>query len=243
MIWLSPTSFKSPRGASRLAVAALSLTLLISTIQAATVSGAVSIPGRKDSSGVVVYAIPANGAAPLAPSKHAVMLQKNKTFSPHLLPIVVGTMVDFPNADPIFHNAFSSFNGQIFDLSLYPPGTSRSVRFARPGVVRVFCNIHPTMSAVILVLNTDYFAQSARDGSFTLAMPPGDYTLSFFHERSTEKTLAALSQKISLPAEGLKLAPVEVSEAGFIPVPHKNKYGKDYPPPPDDQIVYPGVRN
>ncbi len=80
------------------------------------------------------------------------MLQKNKMFTPHILPIVAGTAVDFPNSDPIFHNAFSSYDGQIFDVGLYPPGSSKSVRFGRPGVVRVFCNIHPAMSAIILVL-------------------------------------------------------------------------------------------
>ena len=229
--------------APRIVLACLLFSLFAGTGGAATVEGTVSIPGRKDFSGVVIYAVPASGAAPAVPSKHAVMLQKGKMFLPHVLPVVTGTTVDFPNADPIFHNAFSSFNGQIFDVGLYPPGTSRSVRFARPGVVRVFCNIHSTMSAVILVLNTDYFSQSAKDGAFSLNLPPGDYTLSFFHERSTEKTLAALSQKISVPEAGLKLPAIEVSEAGFIPVPHKNKFGKDYPPAADDQIVYPGVRN
>ena len=94
------------------------------------------------------------------------MLQKGKMFTPHILPIMTGTTVDFPNSDPIFHNAFSSYNGQIFDVGLYPPGTSKSVRFTRPGVVRVFCNIHPTMSAIILVLEHALFradgAETAR---------------------------------------------------------------------------------
>ena len=73
----------------------------------------------------------------------AEMIQKGKTFSPHVLAVTLGTVVDFPNYDPIFHNAFSNYDGQIFDIGLYPPGTTRSIAFRREGVVRVFCNIHP----------------------------------------------------------------------------------------------------
>ena len=198
---------------------------------------------KKDFSGVIVSVEPVNSKPPDAPPKHAAMLQKNKTFIPHILPVVTGTIVDFPNADPIFHNAFSSYSGQIFDVGLYPPGTSRSVRFARPGVVRVFCNIHPTMSSIILVLNTEYFTATAKDGSFELNVPPGEYELNVFHERATEQTLAGLSRRIVVTDQALRLPDIEISEAGYLLAPHKNKYGKDYVPPPDDQIVYPGVRN
>jgi len=221
------------------------------TLSAATISGSVTLKDSRsaavlkhqDFSGVVVYAEPVNAEPVKPPTTHAVMLQKNKMFTPHVLPIITGTTVDFPNADPIFHNAFSSFNGQIFDVGLYPPGSSKSVRFSRPGIVRVFCNIHPNMSAMILVLDTEYFTKSAKDGSFELKVPPGEYTLRLFHERATEQTLAALSRKVIVTEEGVKLPPIDVSEAGYLLVPHKNKYGKEYAPPPDDQIVYPGVRN
>ena len=93
------------------------------------------------------------------------MLQKNKTFTPHVLAITVGTMVDFPNRDFIFHNAFSNYNGETFDIGLYPPRTTKSIAFTRDGVVRVFCNIHPTMSAVIVVLKSPYFAVSDQNGA------------------------------------------------------------------------------
>jgi plastocyanin len=198
---------------------------------------------KKDFSGVIISVEAVNSRPPEAPAKHAVMLQKNKMFTPHILPVVTGTIVDFPNADPIFHNAFSSYSGQIFDVGLYPPGTSRSVRFSRPGQVRVFCNIHPTMSAIILVLNTEYFTATAKDGSFELNVPPGEYELKVFHERATEQTLAALSRRILVGDQPLHLPDIEVSEDGYLLAPHKNKYGKDYVPPPDDQTVYPGVRN
>lgn len=198
---------------------------------------------KKDFSGVIVSAERVNSPAPEVPARHTVMLQKNKMFTPHVLPVVTGTVVDFPNADPIFHNAFSSYNGQIFDVGLYPPGTSKSVRFARPGVVRVFCNIHPAMSSIILVLNTEFFTTTAKDGSFELNVPPGEYEVKVFHERATEQMLSGLWRRVVVTEQPLRIPPIDVSEGGYLLAPHKNKYGKDYVAPADDQIVYPGVRN
>ena len=126
-----------------------------------------------DYSGVVVSLKSAPGSpATAVQGTRATILQKDKTFSPHVLAIPVGSLVDFPNADPIFHNAFSSYSGQVFDVGLYPPGTSRSVRFTREGVVRVFCNIHSSMSAMIVVLATPYYATTRKDGSFEIAGVP-----------------------------------------------------------------------
>lgn len=205
-------------------------------------SRAEAVVKRKDYSGIVVSLRPLGGPLP-PPAGRTVMNQKNKTFLPHVLPVTMGVTVDFPNFDPIFHNAFSSYNGQIFDVGLYPPGTSRAVRFSKPGVVRVFCNIHPTMSAVILVLPTPYFTTTGRDGSFRIDVPPGSYEVNVFHERATEQTLQGLSQRVLVTEEGLQVPPIAVSEAGFLSVPHKNKYNKEYGPPSDDKIIYPGVRN
>jgi len=171
------------------------------------------------------------------------MEQKGKMFTPHVLPIMAGTTVDFPNFDPIFHSAFSSYSGQIFDVGLYPPGTSRSVRFTRPGVVRVFCNIHPAMSAIILVLDTPWFVSTTKNGSFEINVPPGEYDLSIFHERATDEELSGLSRRIIVSEPALRIPPVTVSEAGYLVAPHKNKYGRDYPPSPDDQVFYPGARH
>jgi hypothetical protein len=177
------------------------------------------------------------------PSSHAVMTQKNKEFSPHVLAIGVGGSVDFPNLDPIFHNAFSGYNGQIFDVGLYPPGSTRVVRFQREGIVRVFCNIHSSMSAVIAVLATPYYAVTQKDGSFSIAaVPAGEYRLHLFHERATEVTLEALDRRVTIPSDGAMLPPIAISEAGYLPIPHHDKHGHAYPPE-SSGAPYPGKGN
>jgi len=227
------------------------LLLLISLpLAAASVTGKVILRDSKDStvskkmdySGVVVWLDPAGGVPPLSPaSAHARMVQKNKTFTPHVLAVRVGATVDFPNFDPIFHNAFSNYDGKVFDVGLYRPGSSRSVTFRRPGIVRVFCNIHAAMSAVIVVLNTPYFASSRKDGVFELpAVPPGEYWLRIFHERATQATLDAAARRIVVTAEPLALPAIPISESGYLAIPHKNKFGHDYAEDPDDS-AYPAV--
>ena len=210
-----------------------------------TVNGKVSLTDSKtkDFSGVVIWLEPVAGPAALPRSTaRAQILQKNKTFSPHILVVTTGTTVDFPNNDPIFHNAFSNFEGKVFDIGLYPPGTSKSVRLDRPGVVRVFCNIHPTMSAVIVVLSTPYFATSRKDGRFQIAnVPPGEYTLHVMHERATPATLDALTRRVTVHEAAVTIPALSISESGYLPLPHKNKYGKDYPPVTEDSF-YPGAR-
>lgn len=204
----------------------------------ATVTGQVMVVakqegrGLSDSQKTVVWLSPRDQSASVAPSSmHARMLQKNKHFEPHILPVEVGTQVDFPNLDPIFHNAFSSFDGQVFDIGLYPPGSSRSIHFRREGLVRVFCNIHPAMSAVIVVLATPYFAVTERNGRYTLQnVPDGEYKLHFFYERATPETLDAITRTVTVASSVTDLGEVKISEAGYIPTPHKNKYGHDYPP-------------
>jgi plastocyanin len=222
----------------------------------ATLSGTVvlrdsrvdTVNKQKDYSGVVVSAQPVSaqpldGRLPPSSAAHAIMLQKGKMFTPHILPVMTGTTVDFPNSDPIFHNAFSSYSGQIFDVGLYPPGTSRAVRFTRRGVIRVFCNIHPSMSAIILVLSAPYFVKTAKDGSFEMNVPAGEYELSVFHERATEQELAGLIRRVVVSEPATRVPPITVSEAGYLVAPHKNKYGHDYPPSSEDQVFYPGMRN
>lgn len=170
------------------------------------------------------------------------MLQKNKTFEPHILAAPVGSSIDFPNLDPIFHNAFSNYDGQIFDLGLYAPMSSRSVAFRRPGVVRVFCNIHSSMSAVIVVIKSPYYAVSDEEGKFTIRdVPAGAYRVVIYHERATEQTLAAIIRRIDVDDSTKDLGALRISESGYLPIPHLNKYGKSYPSQTESGS-YPGAR-
>jgi plastocyanin len=232
---------------SRICFSALIAVRLI----AGPVSGTVELrdsrdPGvrkQKDYSGVVVWLEPAvaNNSAGLK-SRRARMVQKDKTFTPHVLAVLVGTTVDFPNFDPIFHNAFSNYNGQLFDVGLYPPGASRSIRFGRPGIVRVFCNIHANMSAIIAVLDTPWFAVSDKSGNYTIAdVPSGDYYVHVFHERATAVTLDGLTKRVTVRTEPVSMPPLPVSESGYLAIPHRNKFDRDYPPASDGG-VYPAVR-
>src|SRR5579871_2374237 len=221
---------------------------IVASSNAAAISGAIelrdsrlaAVSRQKDFSGVVISAKAVNGAPSSPPGAHAVMLQKGKMFTPHVLPVATGTIVDFPNADPIFHNAFSSYDGQIFDVGLYPPGTSRSVAFRREGTVRIFCNIHPAMSAVIVVVKSPYFTVSEKNGEFTIPnIPSGSYRLRVFHERATQQTLDALTRTVEVSSD-LEAGRIAVSESGYLLLPHKNKYGKDYPP--SEGGTYSGVK-
>ena len=111
------------------------------------------------------------------------MDQRNETFVPHVLAVTVGTTVDFPNSDNIYHNVFSLRGPRPFDLGRYAAGRSKSVRFDRPGIVRVFCEIHSHMSAYILVFSHRYFAVTDDEGRYRIDdVPPGTYTVMAWNE-------------------------------------------------------------
>jgi plastocyanin len=117
------------------------------------------------------------------PARRARMDQRDETFVPHVLPITVGTMVDFPNSDPTFHNVFSISKARSFDLGRYAAGKSKSVLFDRPGIVRVFCDIHSHMNAWILVFAHRFFSLTDDEGRYRIeGMPPGSYTVSVWNE-------------------------------------------------------------
>ncbi len=225
--------------------------LLAPRAMAATVEGKISLTGsrqdaarkQKNFSGVVVW-LEGQFAAPLpAASQTVQMVQKAKTFTPHVMAIPAGSTVDFPNFDPIFHNAFSNFAGQPFDTGLYPPGGSHKIRFRREGVVRVFCNIHPAMSAVIVVLKSPYFTTTNAAGEFRIGgVPPGEYVVRAFHERATPETLKALERKVVVQDGPLTLPEISISESGYIEAVHMNKHGLEYPPVAEDQAQYSGAR-
>jgi plastocyanin len=237
MTWLSRTCFSAALAAQAVAATVGGTVQLVDSRDA-------NVRRKSDYSGVVLWLEPASGPQPAAGGTTVKVVQRAKRFVPHITAIPVGATVDFPNLDPIFHNAFSNFAGQPFDVGLYAPGTSQKVHFVRAGVVRVFCNIHPTMSAVIVVAPTPYIAISAKGGEFSIpGVEPGEYRMRVFHERASEQTLRALERKLIVDRPPVTLPPIAVSESGYIEAPHKNKYGKDYPPVIEDRAMYPAGRN
>lgn len=140
----------------------------------ADLTGTVQVAGRPAEDAVVWLAAP---GAPASPTKKVVLDQRNLAFMPHVLAVRVGTTVEFPNNDKVFHNVFSFRDGKKFDLGMYPKGTSRPIKFDKTGLARLFCNIHPNMAAYVLAVDTPYFAVSNEDGTFTIAgVPAGTYT-------------------------------------------------------------------
>ena len=231
------------RKTARLLALAVGILLLSvsSEAQELTATGRVLIQNNsrhsaaRERSNIVVWLEPSESKneAPVhnVAEQHLSLTQKNKSFEPHLLVVRVGSVVDFPNRDPFFHNVFSLFDGKRFDLGLYEAGTTRHVRFDRPGVCYIFCNIHPEMSAVVIVLDTPYYAVANGSGSFSIpAVPPGHYQLHVWDERSLPETLTQLTREVTLSAADPSLGAIRIPEAD-LPLAHKNKYGRDYEKP------------
>lgn len=187
---------------------------------------------RPSNEGVVIWLTrieetPMETPTPVAAKSHLQLAQKNKQFVPHLLVVPVGSVVDFPNLDPFFHNVFSRFDGKRFDLGLYESGTSRSVHFDRPGVSYIFCNIHPEMSAVVVTVPTQYYASSSSSGALVIHdVAPGSYEVHVWAMGSSEQSLAALHHRITVSGRTVDLGQIALDVA--TPGPHKNKFGEDY---------------
>jgi plastocyanin len=132
---------------------------------------------------VIVYVKNAPKMTALPPMRASIK-QQNETFAPHVVAITAGSTVDFPNGDPFFHDVFSLSRSGSFDLGSYPQGKSKSERFTRPGLIKVYCHLHSHMTASIMVFDHPFFAVPAADGSFTIEdVPAGDYTVTAWHER------------------------------------------------------------
>jgi hypothetical protein len=157
------------------------------------------------------------------------MTTRGKTLLPHVLVIPVGSTVQFPNDDPISHNLFSLSSGNSFDLGLYRRGAGKSYTFRSPGVVNVYCNVHPTMSSVIYVMASPFFAFTDANGNFSFAdVPGGSYTLVAWNEQ-TGMTQA----RLDVPAAGIANAGITLDSSGYRAASHLNKENKPYAPPRD----------
>ncbi len=170
----------------------------------------------------IVFAEPLDTSAPVRPAK-ATLTQQDKSFHPLVLAVPVGSTVDFPNSDPIFHNVFSVSPPEPFDLGLYRAGSSKSRTFAKPGYYWVFCNIHPQMAAFLAVVPTPWVTQADAQGQFRLDVPQGRYRLTAVSER-------AAPVSVEVTVGGATSAPsLQLDERAFVMAAHKNKFGQPYP--------------
>lgn len=214
--------------------------------QATTLAGRVELRNageRKtasNTSDVVVWLTPLNFSATTepGPSQHPRLVQRDKHFEPHVVVVRVGSSVEFPNRDPFFHNVFSLFEGKRFDLGLYEAGTTRDVRFDRPGISYIFCNIHPEMSAVVIALETPYYAISNPRGELQMKnVPPGRYVLRVWSEASLPDDLNREAREITVSESNSSLGTIRLMETPVTHA-HKNKYGQDYEPPSPSSPAY-----
>jgi plastocyanin len=206
-------------------LAAMACTLGVPPL-AAQVSGRVSVTdagGRpaQDLGDAVIWI---EGRGPRGTAAHVDVSLDARQFRPRVSVVPVGSTVNFPNLDPFNHNVFSLSTPNDFDLGLYGRGEAHERRFTRPGLVRLFCNIHPRMTGFVIVRDNGWFAQPGADGSFTIPnIPPGTYTLKVWYERAPDYT-----QTIVVPSGGLTGVAVTMDASGYQFVQHKNKYGQEY---------------
>jgi plastocyanin len=211
-----------------LGVAGLTMVALAAGAPFAVVSGRVTMLNKENQPGDDVGQAVIWLSGPPAqhrPPVQADVSNSGKEFSPHVLVVSVGSTVTFSNHDPFNHNVFSLSEENPFDLGLYGRGEVRKVRFERPGLVRVYCNVHAQMSALIHVRDTPWYTQPSSDGSFTLgAVPAGEFTLHAWHERSPE-----VVRPLVVPPQGIEQLAIELDARGYKFEPHLNKQGQPYP--------------
>jgi plastocyanin len=205
-----------------------------------TVSGQTGLvataPGgaAKDASRIVVWLSPIDAVRPVSVTSERPryrLVQHNKRFEPGLLVVPVGSVVDFPNLDPWFHNVFSLYRGKRFDLGLYQAGAQRSVRFDRIGPSYLFCNIHPEMTGVVLAVDSDLFSVSDKNGRYSISgVVPGRYILHVWYENATPESLQALQRQVVVQNENQVMPAILVKATKQTVAEHKNKYGQDYDP-------------
>ena len=158
------------------------------------------------------------------------MMTRGKTVVPHVLAVPAGSTIEFPNDDPISHNLFSLSPSNTFDLGLYRKGAGKAHKFDTPGVVNVYCNVHPTMSAVVHVMNTPWYGFADAAGKYSFDVPPGKYRLSAWNEQG-----GTAFADIEVGADG-KVAgstALTIDSRNYRAVAHKNKVGQNYKPPKD----------
>lgn len=201
----------------------------VSAFAQGSVTGRVSIaerPGEQttDLANTVIYLVRQGGATPRPALANSSIAMNQRSFVPRVRVVTPGSKVDFPNQDPFSHNIFSTTPGTTFDLGLYPSGRSRDATFRRTGEFPVYCNIHPRMTAFVVVAPTPYYTMAGADGRFTIAnVPAGTYTMTIWHERAQK-----VEQALTVTATGAAVPDLALDARGFRFVQHMNKHGREY---------------
>jgi plastocyanin len=193
---------------------------------AGTVRGRVAVveKGGKKTSDVTDAVVWVEGPMVKPSPSSATVTMKGKAFEPRVVVVPVGGTVEFPNQDPIFHNVFSVSGENRFDLGLYKRPKREAWTARYPGLVRVYCNIHPQMSAYVLVQDNPFWARPAAGGDFEIPdVPPGTWVLKAWHERTGEA-----SQAVTVPESGAVDVALTLDASKWKRAPHKNKSGRDY---------------
>ena len=165
---------------------------------------------------------------------HLKIAQNKKQFEPRLAIVPVGSTVDFPNFDKVFHNVFSLSTPKTFDLGLYRRGKSKSIRFDQPGLVQIYCNIHPQMSAYLMIVDSRRHGVANDRGLISLrSIPPGRRSVEGWNVRG-----GLWNREVTVRPGRTEALTVEIDISNWREAQHLNKHGKEYPPTDDDDFRY-----
>jgi plastocyanin len=180
-------------------IATVVFALAASTLFAGNITGKVKARGARHAGGTVIYIAKIEGKTFEAPKEPVLMDQKDMDVLPHVLPILVGTTVEFQNSDDVLHNVFTPDKcAGKFNLGSWAKGNKKPYTFDQPCIAVILCNVHPEMSAYVVAVETPYFAVTEKDGVYTIEdVPPGKYTLKVWHEKLKGKDV-----EITVPETG-----------------------------------------
>ena len=207
--------------------------LLAGELNAAVVSGQVAFLTKRGQNPVknetLIWLDPIGGKPSRRTAPTFTMTTRSKAFLPHVVAVPAGATINFPNEDPIAHNLFSLTPGNTFDLGLYRKGPGKPHKFEAPGVVNIYCNVHPNMSAVVHVMSTPYYGFADANGNYSFDVPPGKYRVTAWNEQG-----GTVTKDIEVGANGLPSAPlITIDSRNFRQSQHKNKFGQTYKPARD----------
>jgi plastocyanin len=212
-----------------LLVTGVCVVLSLASLNASVVNGKVTFLTKRGQKPVVnetlVWLEP-TGRTPKRPAAPFMMTTRSKTFLPHVLAIPAGSTISFPNEDPIAHNLFSLTPGNTFDLGLYRRGPGKNHKFDVPGVVNVYCNVHPNMSAVVHVMTTPYYGFTDANGNYSFDVPPGKYRVTAWNEQGGTVT-SDIEVKSDGSVGGATMLTIDGRNFRFSQ--HLNKSGQPYP--------------